>query len=214
MPGNASGSMDGIAVKPLTVGFHETQFLRKLNGENKFGFWFQLGDKERQQVGSPWGPSNPQALNRYSYVQNNPLKYTDPSGHYAIPLVLLPFIAIPVAPIVIGGAVVAGAAAAAYVATRPVSDTAVSSVGGAEGLPTSNEVTGPVVHEGRYSGDRRTAGQIINSDKRGGINSRFPGQWRNKTPDEIYEAARRGDPSARTAKKLLDSIEYDKEEKR
>ena len=26
-------------------------------------------------------PSNPQSLNRYSYVYNNPLKYTDPSGH-------------------------------------------------------------------------------------------------------------------------------------
>jgi hypothetical protein len=35
----------------------------------------------RQQHGSPMGPANPQALNRYAYVQNNPLKYTDPSGH-------------------------------------------------------------------------------------------------------------------------------------
>ncbi|MEW6033452.1 MAG: RHS repeat-associated core domain-containing protein [Chloroflexota bacterium] len=26
-------------------------------------------------------PANPQALNRYTYVYNNPLKYTDPSGH-------------------------------------------------------------------------------------------------------------------------------------
>ncbi|HLG18300.1 MAG TPA: RHS repeat-associated core domain-containing protein, partial [Bdellovibrionota bacterium] len=26
-------------------------------------------------------PKNPQSLNRYAYVQNNPLKYTDPSGH-------------------------------------------------------------------------------------------------------------------------------------
>jgi hypothetical protein len=73
--------MEGVQVKPLTVGFHETQFLGKLNGENQAGFWFQLSDGARQQMGSPWGPSNPQALNRYSYVQNNPLKYTDPSGH-------------------------------------------------------------------------------------------------------------------------------------
>jgi RHS repeat-associated protein len=28
--------------------------------------------------------SNPQTLNRYSYCLNNPLKYTDPSGHYGI----------------------------------------------------------------------------------------------------------------------------------
>ncbi len=27
-------------------------------------------------------PTNPQSLNRYSYVLNNPLKYTDPSGHW------------------------------------------------------------------------------------------------------------------------------------
>ncbi len=27
-------------------------------------------------------PGNPQALNRYSYVLNNPLRYTDPTGHY------------------------------------------------------------------------------------------------------------------------------------
>ena len=26
-------------------------------------------------------PGDPQSLNRYSYVRNNPLKYTDPSGH-------------------------------------------------------------------------------------------------------------------------------------
>jgi RHS repeat-associated protein/uncharacterized repeat protein (TIGR01451 family) len=27
-------------------------------------------------------PDNPQALNRYAYTYNNPLRYTDPSGHY------------------------------------------------------------------------------------------------------------------------------------
>jgi len=27
-------------------------------------------------------PQNPQALNRYSYVLNNPLRYTDPTGHW------------------------------------------------------------------------------------------------------------------------------------
>ena len=27
-------------------------------------------------------PSNPQTLNRYTYANNNPLKYVDPSGHF------------------------------------------------------------------------------------------------------------------------------------
>jgi RHS repeat-associated protein len=34
VPGNASEGMEGVAVKPLTVGFHENQFLGKVNQEN------------------------------------------------------------------------------------------------------------------------------------------------------------------------------------
>ncbi len=30
-------------------------------------------------------PYDPQTLNRYSYVLNNPLRYTDPTGHIADP---------------------------------------------------------------------------------------------------------------------------------
>jgi|ADGO01.1.fsa_nt_gi hypothetical protein len=70
----------GIAVKPLTVGFHETQFLTKLNGENQLDFWFQLSGEEQQQVGSPWGPVNPQALNRtvmFSIIRSDTLTRTD-----------------------------------------------------------------------------------------------------------------------------------------
>jgi RHS repeat-associated protein len=81
VPGSASGSMDGVAAKPLTVAFHETGFLGKLNQESGAPFWFQLGDTQRQQLGSPFGPVNPQALNRYSYVQNNPVNFNDPTGH-------------------------------------------------------------------------------------------------------------------------------------
>jgi hypothetical protein len=38
-------------------------------------------------------PYDPQALNRYSYALNNPLKYSDPSGHYIESGVDLAFIA-------------------------------------------------------------------------------------------------------------------------
>jgi RHS repeat-associated protein len=38
-------------------------------------------------------PYNPQALNRYSYAQNNPVRYTDPSGHYIESGIDLAFIA-------------------------------------------------------------------------------------------------------------------------
>jgi RHS repeat-associated protein len=84
VPGNASGGMDGVALKGLTVGFHEPGFVAQIAGENNQPFWFQMGDEQRGNVGSPWGPANPQALNRYSYVQNNPLRSKDPSGH-AVP---------------------------------------------------------------------------------------------------------------------------------
>lgn len=81
VPGNAAGEMDGIALRPLTVDFHESGFVSTLNQENQQPFWFQMSDKQRQDVGDPWGPTNPQSLNRYSYVLNNTMHWTDPSGH-------------------------------------------------------------------------------------------------------------------------------------
>jgi hypothetical protein len=71
-----------------------------------------------------------------------------------------------------------------------------------------------VVVESRYTGDKRNARDIINADKKGGIWSVFPKEWADKTYDEIAAAAKAGNRSAKTAKKLLDSIEYDKGSKR
>ena len=70
VPGNASGGMDGVALRPLTVAFHEPGFIATLNGEGA------NADKLHWD-----GPVNPQALNRCSYVMNNPMRWTDPSGH-------------------------------------------------------------------------------------------------------------------------------------
>jgi RHS repeat-associated protein len=83
---------DKASLKPLTVDFHEAQFVLGLNGENAFtlqnGFWFQLSRQEKQQAKHPFGPGDPQTLNRYAYVLNNPVKYTDPSGHERVTLEL------------------------------------------------------------------------------------------------------------------------------
>ena len=41
---------------------------------------FAQGPKDKD--GRPTVPANPQSLNRYSYVVNNPLLHTDSTGHY------------------------------------------------------------------------------------------------------------------------------------
>ncbi len=98
VPGRASGQGGmaatlgqdgGAALRPLTVDFHENAFSAGLAREDAFtqakGFRFQLSGQDRQQGEGAkwqWGPQNPQALNRYCYALNNPLRYTDPTGHF------------------------------------------------------------------------------------------------------------------------------------
>ncbi len=93
VPGVAEGKGGGAATlglneqarSMLTVDFHEPQFVKRLSDEHQFtldhGFWFQLNGSKRNEAKDHWGPKNPQALNRYAYVLNNPLRYTDPTGY-------------------------------------------------------------------------------------------------------------------------------------
>jgi RHS repeat-associated protein len=53
VPGSASGSMDGVQLRPLTVDLHEVGFVGGLNGENRQAFWFQLSGDDQDKVGSP-----------------------------------------------------------------------------------------------------------------------------------------------------------------
>jgi len=95
VPGFSSGSGGGALtlgqderqeLRPLTVDFHEVNFVTALNIENVFtqgrGFWFQLNNENRKEAKLPWGPYNSQSLNRFSYVLNNPIRYIDPTGHF------------------------------------------------------------------------------------------------------------------------------------
>jgi len=69
---------DGTAV--IVTDYHEPGLLTKLNRKNQtlqsYGFPFQ-SDKS----GDSSGPTHPQNLNRYSYVADNPLMNSDPTGH-------------------------------------------------------------------------------------------------------------------------------------
>ncbi len=82
---SADSLVPGMKRSLLVVDFHESPFVGKIHKEDTFtgtrGFWFQLNGQDRQQLGAPWEPSNPQALNRYAYCLNSPLHYIDPTGH-------------------------------------------------------------------------------------------------------------------------------------
>jgi hypothetical protein len=100
VPGAAAGSGGGAAtlgyddqirLTPLTVGFHETQFLSVVGDDNREiaakGFWFQRSEEEKGKSKYQWGPINPQALNRYAYCLGNALRYVDPTGRYEVDLI-------------------------------------------------------------------------------------------------------------------------------
>jgi RHS repeat-associated protein len=75
--GGAGGSVGAWQNSSLTVDFHESGYISSVSDENtlvlKQGFWTDQLERN--------GPTNSQALNRYSYGLGNPVKYVDPTGH-------------------------------------------------------------------------------------------------------------------------------------
>jgi RHS repeat-associated protein/uncharacterized repeat protein (TIGR01451 family) len=69
----------GAPSSKLAVDFHEANLAASVNGDNQYVLW--KGFFSQWRGGDRWGVGDPQVLNRYSYVQNNPVAYTDPTGH-------------------------------------------------------------------------------------------------------------------------------------
>jgi RHS repeat-associated protein len=61
----------------LTAGFYKTESIIALQRYNTSANL--KGDPSALKI--RYGPQNPQALNRYAYVEGNPLRYIDPTGH-------------------------------------------------------------------------------------------------------------------------------------
>ena len=90
-------ALDGMRYKPYG---EDRDTGSSLNTDRKFTgqtedesiglYWYQSRayDPEIGRFVSPDpivpDPLDPQSLNRYSYVYNNPLKYTDPGGHFSV----------------------------------------------------------------------------------------------------------------------------------
>lgn len=86
--GGALGTLGmdkNASMKGLTTNYQEVGMVSAVNQENQVtiqkGFYFQLNNSDKKKTKAFDGPLNSQSLNRYSYVLNNPLRYSDPTGH-------------------------------------------------------------------------------------------------------------------------------------
>ncbi len=75
---NAIGYVAEANYSALTVNYNEKQLLEQLNQENRKRI-------EDSKASYPTVPTNPIAFDRYAYTFNNPVRYTDPTGHAPTP---------------------------------------------------------------------------------------------------------------------------------
>ncbi len=150
-------------------------------------------------------------FDRYAYTLNNPVRFTDPSGHCIWDLCIVEGIGL----VEIGILTVATIATAAAVTPGTPEAFARSVVDlGENVLGKLEQGLSRLLNLYRYRGDPRTAQDIIGLEKKGSINQEFPSEMLGKTPDEINALARQGNRAAQKAQKLLGDQRFDKGQKK
>jgi hypothetical protein len=197
---DAVGYLGAATYSPLIVDYHESQFLEQLNNENR-------SKLQKPRFRFPLVPTNFIAFDRYAYSLNNPVKYTDPSGHCIWDLCIVEGIGLVELTILTASAFVT------IEMTQPGRPEAFAQSAVDLGQQAYQGISG-IFKQYRYKGDERTAGQIIGQEKKGSINQEFPSEMLDKTADEINQLAREGDKAAQKAQKLLGDQRFDKYQKR
>jgi hypothetical protein len=94
VPGAGGGNAASISnvadqmYTSLTTGYYETPIINKLNADDLFiqlhGGLLNLSEEDKQRENIVNVPLTALVFDRYSYVKNNSLKHTDPTGHKAV----------------------------------------------------------------------------------------------------------------------------------